>query len=101
MLERKGTVWQKAAFARAASTKDLMSETGYDMSLLIDFWEPFETAMTPQQEPAKLLEMFQTDYISDTIVCYLRLVTAALLKKVNRQIITIAIDIWPPKWKSL
>ncbi|KAJ3186551.1 OTU domain, ubiquitin aldehyde binding [Gaertneriomyces sp. JEL0708] len=75
------TPWAAAVIERATATKTLMTEAGYDMSILIDFWEPLEMALTPQPDISKLYEMFQTDYIGDTIVCYLRLVTAAYMKQ--------------------
>ncbi|KAI9014720.1 peptidase C65 Otubain-domain-containing protein [Gaertneriomyces semiglobifer] len=75
------TPWASAVIERATATKTLMTEAGYDMSILSDFWEPLEMALTPQPDVSKLYEMFQTDYIGDTIVCYLRLVTAAYMKQ--------------------
>ncbi|KND03028.1 uncharacterized protein SPPG_02098 [Spizellomyces punctatus DAOM BR117] len=95
LWERRGTPWAQAALARAASTKDIMTEMGYDMSLLIDFWEPFETALKPQEDSKTLLEIFQTEYVSDTIVCYLRLVTAAVLKKYRDLFEAFILDSYP------
>ncbi|KAJ3129956.1 OTU domain, ubiquitin aldehyde binding [Nowakowskiella sp. JEL0407] len=74
--------WRNVAIARVRATKDLLSSTGYDIEILQDFLEPFEDALKPD---ANVLQLFQTEYISDTIVCYLRLASAAELKK-NRDL---------------
>ncbi|KAI8916152.1 peptidase C65 Otubain-domain-containing protein, partial [Gorgonomyces haynaldii] len=74
--------WYYKIVERAKQSRELMTTMGYDMSLLEDFWEPFgEILDKPEESEDKLLERFQTDYVSDTIVCYLRIVTAALLKR--------------------
>lgn len=74
--------WYTQVLEKAKATKELMTTMGYDMSLLEDFYEPFHDAITQCEEPEeKLLERFTTPHVSDTIVCYLRLVTAALLKR--------------------
>ncbi|KAJ1557172.1 OTU domain, ubiquitin aldehyde binding, partial [Nowakowskiella sp. JEL0078] len=77
-LVHQNPQWRNAAILRASQTKDLLSETGYDISILEDFWEPFNEALKPES----IFEIsFTTEYLSDTIVCYLRLATAAELKK--------------------
>lgn len=73
-----------------------MTTMGYDMSLLEDFYEPFIEAVAAENEPeSKLLERFQTEHISDTIVCYLRLVTAALLKRDRDLYEAFVLDCYP------
>lgn len=92
LLQNRGMQWQKVAIERAKESKALLTTMGYDMGLLEDFWEGFDNALTLHSSPedefksdaesaAALLEMFQTQHLCDTIVCYLRLVTAALLKR--------------------
>jgi hypothetical protein len=61
------------------NTKQVLKDAGYDEIITEDFYEPFEAAAVKEGQH-KLLEQFQTEYLSDTIVCYLRLVTAAVLK---------------------
>lgn len=80
--QHHGSQWYDIIVKRALTSKDLMTTMGYDMSILEDFWVPFEEAILKcDEDDSKLLERFQTEHISDTIVCYLRLVTAALLKR--------------------
>ncbi|KAI8850556.1 peptidase C65 Otubain-domain-containing protein [Chytridium lagenaria] len=69
------------------ATRGLLKEGGYDPIVSEDFYEPFreavgvgEGAERYEEAAEKLVEMFRTEYTSDTIVCYMRLVTAALLK---------------------
>ncbi|KAJ1550897.1 OTU domain, ubiquitin aldehyde binding, partial [Nowakowskiella sp. JEL0078] len=81
-LVHQNPQWRNAAIARASQTKDLLSDTGYDISILEDFWKPFADALKPE---SNFESSFTTEYISDTIVCYLRLATAAELKK-NRDL---------------
>ncbi|KAI9207571.1 peptidase C65 Otubain-domain-containing protein [Polychytrium aggregatum] len=77
-----GTDWASVMLNRAIASQALMAEMGYDMNLLEEFWDCFAEALKPHgKTPEDLLTIFQTDYLSDTIVCYLRLVTAAVLKK--------------------
>lgn len=75
-----GMPWYDAVISKCAATKDLMLTMGYDMEILADFYEPFEEAVMKCEE-SELLGRFLTVHTSDTIVCYLRLVTAALLKR--------------------
>ncbi|KAJ1332709.1 hypothetical protein BSLG_008338 [Batrachochytrium salamandrivorans] len=82
VFEQRGLPWHQAILQRARDTKALMSAMGYDMSILEDFWEKFqEVLLITEMDSGGVLKAFQTDYISDTVVCYLRLVTAALLKR--------------------
>lgn len=62
------------------ATKALMTECGYDMDLLLDFFQVFLDACS-LKNTEELSEFFNVEYQSDTIVCYLRLLTAAVLKK--------------------
>jgi ubiquitin thioesterase protein OTUB1 len=77
--ETKNVEWKPRILEQCSSTKQLLSEIGYDMSILEDFWEPFWDSLTKSDTP--LEHWFMTDYTSDTIVCYLRILTAAFLKK--------------------
>jgi hypothetical protein len=58
----------------------LMTECGYDMELLQDFYQVFLDACS-LKSVQELVEFFNVEYQSDTIVCFLRLLTAAVLKK--------------------
>jgi ubiquitin thioesterase protein OTUB1 len=77
--EQHGSKWETFIRAQIDNTKALFESTGYDMSILEDFMEPFQEAVNVN---SNLPEMFNTDYTSDTIVCFLRILTAAFLKKV-------------------
>ncbi|KAI8819263.1 peptidase C65 Otubain-domain-containing protein [Fimicolochytrium jonesii] len=93
--QHSDTPWAKAVVKRAEGTRGVLGEVGYDVGLLEDFWEVFEGVLRPVGEEGgqteggeggeTLLEKMRTEYVSDTIVCYLRLVTAAVLKK-NRDL---------------
>ncbi|KAI8800096.1 peptidase C65 Otubain-domain-containing protein [Cladochytrium replicatum] len=76
--------FQNNVRARVSATSDLLSSQGYDMELLQDFMEPFADALKAESV-AKVEESLGTEYVSDTIVCFLRLLTAAELKK-NREV---------------
>ncbi|KAL2918810.1 hypothetical protein HK105_201644 [Polyrhizophydium stewartii] len=80
--ENRGLPWHRAVLERATATKALMTTMGYDMSILEDFWEKFEEVLKfDKEDRSELATSFRTEYISDTVVCYLRLITAALLKR--------------------
>ncbi|KAJ3414683.1 OTU domain, ubiquitin aldehyde binding [Chytridiales sp. JEL 0842] len=78
----QGSEWAKYAIEKLQGTKAILKSAGYDEIITEDFYEPFEAAAIKKdgEFEEKLLEQFCTDYVSDTIVCYLRLVTAAVLK---------------------
>jgi ubiquitin thioesterase protein OTUB1 len=79
---------------RARESKLILQAMSYDMSILEDFWEPFEQVLTNCDED-NLLERFCTEHVSDTIVCYLRLVTAALLKRDSEIYEAFVLDSFP------
>ncbi|KAJ8324386.1 hypothetical protein QVD99_002418 [Batrachochytrium dendrobatidis] len=82
VFEHRDLPWNRAILQRAKETKALMTTMGYDMSILEDFWERFQDVLLIKDEDADgVIGAFQTDHISDTVVCYLRLITAALLKR--------------------
>lgn len=60
-------------------TNSLLSDCGYDMELLSDFYQIFFDACCLKSID-ELVKFFNVEYQSDTIVCYLRLLTAAVLK---------------------
>jgi ubiquitin thioesterase protein OTUB1 len=78
--EREGTEWHNFIISQCEKSKQILIKMGYDMTILEDFWEPFYEALTNQG--TNLLDMFTTEYTSDTIVCFLRILTAAFLKSV-------------------
>ena len=61
------------------ATNVLMADCGYDMDLLSDFFQVFLDACSLKSLD-ELVEFFNVEYQSDTIVCYLRLLTAGILK---------------------
>ncbi|KAI9356562.1 peptidase C65 Otubain-domain-containing protein [Zopfochytrium polystomum] len=71
--------WRTAVLRRVEESRQALKSAGYDPIVTEDFFEPFDEALKAESVDA-LLEKFQIEYISDTIVCYLRLVTAATLK---------------------
>jgi ubiquitin thioesterase protein OTUB1 len=96
LVEHHGSQWQEEVLKKALGTQDILKQTGYDMELLIDFYEVFEQALKlGKDDTAELLSMFNTEYISDTIVCYLRLVTAAILKRDSFMYEAFVLDSFP------
>eukprot|EP00842_Homolaphlyctis_polyrhiza_P006448 jgi/Hompol1/6804/HPOL_002290-RA len=82
MFHGRGQPWHARLLERALATKELMHATGYDMSILEDFYEKFDEVLKiTGDNDYRVQESFEIDYVSDTVVCYLRLVTAALLKR--------------------
>ncbi|KAJ3276035.1 OTU domain, ubiquitin aldehyde binding [Terramyces sp. JEL0728] len=78
LLRDQPTEIKNKLVEKCVATKDLLSQTGYDLSIMEDFYDPFYDAVTTNKD---LMEIFTTEYLSDTIVCFLRIVTAALLKR--------------------
>lgn len=76
--------WQSWSIVNLRETlKQLMLDVGYELYAIEDFHQMFvETVVDPLTVDA-LIEAFQTEYMSDTVVCFLRLVCAAHLKKVS------------------
>ncbi len=67
---------------KSKATLELLKQVGYDADLLQDFYDLFAEALClPANDIAGLENILNTEYMSDTIVCYLRLVTAAILKR--------------------
>jgi ubiquitin thioesterase protein OTUB1 len=75
--------WKAQAMKNALGTKTFLISTGYDEGAVEDFYDTF-VEMVTQTDKRNLVEMFQ-GYASDTAVCFLRLCTAAELKK-NREL---------------
>ncbi|KAJ3207047.1 hypothetical protein HDU82_004105 [Entophlyctis luteolus] len=92
-----GLEWAKAVRERILSTRQILIDTGYDPLITEDFFEPLSEALEPSFSQAKLDECFSTDkaYLSDTIVCYLRLVTAGELKKNRDMYEAFVLDSYP------
>ncbi len=65
--------WARERLQKAIDTKQLLLDAGYDLYAIEDFHEMFvETLKAPLDQ---MISNFQTEYISDTIVCFLKLVT--------------------------
>ncbi|KAJ3246298.1 hypothetical protein HDU78_007382 [Chytriomyces hyalinus] len=85
LLNFQGTEWAKRVRERVLDSRKILISAGYDPIITDDFFEPLGEAIAETYSIEKLTEAFEKDYISDTIVCYLRLVTAAELK-LNRDL---------------
>ncbi|KAJ3285699.1 OTU domain, ubiquitin aldehyde binding [Rhizoclosmatium sp. JEL0117] len=87
LLNYAGSNWAKKVAERINDTRATLTNQGYDPIITDDFYEPIEAALKDDFTEDKLRGIFEGDgeYQSDTIVCYLRLVTAAELKK-NRDL---------------
>jgi ubiquitin thioesterase protein OTUB1 len=79
-LLKQESSWKRTMLANVVKTKDILKEMGYEVDLMEDFYGPFENAIL--KDEVSLLETFTTQHLSDTIVCYLRILTAAILRKV-------------------
>jgi ubiquitin thioesterase protein OTUB1 len=91
--EHKNTPWGNHILNKTIESKNLLTKMNYDMSILEDFYEPFYEALTNPE--TNVLEMFTTDYTSDTIVCFLRILTAAFLKSERENYEGFVIDSYP------
>ena len=94
LIENKETKWFEWMHSNCIQTKSLLTEMGYDMELLIDFYDMFEKAIS-SQSLKELHELFNTEFVSDTIVCYMRLVTAAILKRDSFMYESFILDSFP------
>ena len=82
MMTLHGSQWHQYMQQRASQTKDLLSSMGYDMDLFQDFYDLFHQSIQfTKNDTLQVEEFFNTEYMSDTVVCYFRLVTAAILKR--------------------
>ncbi len=83
MLSKNQTLRQ-AALESLATTKSFLKTAGYDPLIFDDVYEVVEEKMKAvkngEYDEMMLLTIFQTDEISNRIVWYLRLITAAYLK---------------------
>lgn len=78
--ENDGSDWANFALQKAAGTKQMLVDVKYDIGAVEDFYDTFMETVQKQNQTGTLLEIFQ-GYASDTIVCHLRLCTAAELKR--------------------
>lgn len=62
-------------------SKQFLVESGYDLMAIEDFYDLTIELMTSCKSMQELESMFQEGYQSDAMVCYLRLVCAAVLKQ--------------------
>lgn len=92
LYEYYNTDWATLMIDRLDKTKILMESQGYDMELLGDFYEPLSVFLRDiesykisgkSNKKDTLTSDYNIEHISDTIVCYLRLVTGAELKKAD------------------
>ena len=58
----------------------MLIDVKYDVGAVEDFYDVFVETLQKQGDSNKILDIFQ-GYASDTIVCHLRLCTAAELKR--------------------
>lgn len=87
--------WYETTVARCLMTKDLLLEVGYELFAIEDFHDMFMDALKKRDTPEELNSIFQTDYMSDALVCFLRLVTAAVLKKYRDMYEPFVLDSYP------
>ncbi|KAI8616309.1 peptidase C65 Otubain-domain-containing protein [Chytriomyces sp. MP71] len=80
LINYQGSEWATKVRERILATRKTLADAGYDSSISEDFFEPLGEAIEPSYTIEKLTDVFKGEYASDTIVCYLRLVTAAELK---------------------
>ncbi|KAJ3140799.1 OTU domain, ubiquitin aldehyde binding [Physocladia obscura] len=97
LLNYKTLPWATAVRNRVLATRTTLVDTGYDPMITEDFFEPLNEALEPDFSAAKLDEFFskEKEYLSDTIVCYLRLATAAELKKNRDMYEAFILDSYP------
>jgi ubiquitin thioesterase protein OTUB1 len=93
LRNHKGTSWYSAMVAKINDTKKLFEETGYDWSIIEFFWEPFWELITDPN--TNLEQTMNTEYSSDTIVSFLRILTAAFLKKHRDSYEVFVLDSYP------
>jgi ubiquitin thioesterase protein OTUB1 len=78
--EHNGDEWGQFATSKATGTKSMLVDVGYELGAIEDFYDTFMETLQRQEDSANLLQIFQ-GYASDTVVCHLRLCTAAELKR--------------------
>src|SRR5438132_173518 len=76
---------RRGALESLAQTKSLLQSAGYQSLVFEDFYDVVESQLKAvcngERDPDILLVIFQSEEISNQIVFYLRLVTAAYLKQ--------------------
>ncbi|KAJ3224273.1 OTU domain, ubiquitin aldehyde binding [Clydaea vesicula] len=85
--------WATWAFNNVKESKNLLVKGGYDLIAVEDFYTMF--IETLNKEPDQIFADFLTEYVSDTIVCYLKLVTAAYLKLNSEMFEMFILDSYP------
>lgn len=98
--ERAGSVWAGCLVSRLTMAKDLCYAAGYSDMAVDDFWELTMDACNPghsseegqnagqpntSSASEKVLSIFNNEYVSDGIICFLRILIGATLK-INRDI---------------
>ncbi|TPX48093.1 hypothetical protein SeMB42_g01662 [Synchytrium endobioticum] len=82
LAEHDGSLWSDSVLARVVASKDMLVEQGYDLGAIQDFYDISLRLLMPSRDSKSLMHRFvHESYDADTLVCYLRLVTAALLKR--------------------
>ncbi|TPX32603.1 hypothetical protein SmJEL517_g04329 [Synchytrium microbalum] len=92
--EQANTLWADTILTRAMSTKELLLSQGYDLYAIEDFYDMFINTFKPQKDK-NLLDLFTEKYDGEAIVCYLRLVTAAILKRDRDMYEAFILDSYP------
>jgi ubiquitin thioesterase protein OTUB1 len=85
-------VRQNKDMKRIKDLTSLFEETGYDWSIIEFFWEPFWECIN---DTSDLETTFNSEYTSDTIVSFLRIATAAYLKKHRELYEVFILDSYP------
>jgi ubiquitin thioesterase protein OTUB1 len=87
----KETPWGKAAVEKVLQSKQFLLDVGYDLCAIEDFYDVFKDSVLSNDFEKE----FQTEYICDTIVCFLRLIAAAHLKKNMEMFESFVLDLYP------
>ncbi|KAJ3331379.1 OTU domain, ubiquitin aldehyde binding [Blyttiomyces sp. JEL0837] len=80
------------ALSKIEATKKILENVGYDPMITEDFCEPLLDATKSLDD---FRNVFETDYSSDAVVCYLRLVTAAVLRLERDAYEAFVLDTYP------
>ena len=81
LLVHKHSEQSKQVFGKLKSSKEYLVKAGYDLIGVEDFYDMVIEAFEVDSFD-DFIEKFTTEYISDALICYIRLITAAKLKEV-------------------
>lgn len=91
----RGGAWAEVLVDRVRASRAVVAEAGYDLAVVEDFYEPLELLLSQPGNGQAVQEAFNVDYQSDTLVCYLRILTAAVLKRDRELYEAFVLDAYP------